>query len=300
MNGSGLSRRGLIAAGACWLCAGGRGRADPRPSCEDVEAPPLVDLSAAERERHTIFLSLAMTMAFDAWTVDRSRPDLVAAYAQAAPGRPFPDYAGHNVGALIVDGEGRVVSLALNRNVALNSTLEHAEARAVRNAIRVANAKAGPGGPKRWSFGAILREHRLYATLEPCAQCAGIMDLANIQQTIFAQENAAQHHLVDVIYNLQHRAGAAAPLPIAASFFPLWGRLADAQQRFRIGAEQQGEPAGATAFLETVEAYGIFRDGARLFDDFEAQDAANARSLEAARVLRQRWSAWIVEGVGPP
>lgn len=299
MSGSAFSRRHLIAAGACWLCAGRRVRAEAPPPCDDLQAAPVVEMSAAERERHTIFLSLAVTLAFDAWTVDRGRPDLVAAYAEAEPGRVFPDYAGHNVGALIVDAEGRVVSLALNRNVALNSTLEHAEARAVRHAIGLANAAAGPAGPKRWSFGGILREHRLYATLEPCVQCAGIMDLANLEQTIFAQEDPAQRHLVDVIYNVQHRAGAAAPLPVAATFFPLWDRLADAHRAFTARARQAGGPSGATAFLETVEAYRVFADGARLFDTLEAREPANARRLDEARALRRGWSAWISNGVGP-
>ena len=246
-----------------------------------------------------MFLLLAMALTYDGWTVDRSRPDLVAAYAQAEPGRSFPDYAGHNIGALVVEPSGQVVSFALNRNVALNSSLEHAEARAVRRAIGIANAEAGPEGPTRWSFGALLRRDCVYTTLEPCAQCAGIMDLANLRQTIFAQEDPTQRHMVNVIYNLQHRAGAGAPLPIAGAFFPFWHRLAEAARQFQLSVEGKSGPSGPTAFLETIEAYRIYRDAAQLFETFEPRDAANTQSLAAARALRRRWSLWLPEGVGP-
>ena len=297
MSGTGLSRRRLLAVGTCWLCTGGA-RAEV-PVCEDLQAPPPVTLTAAERERDTIFLLLAMALTFDGWAVDRDRADLVAAFREAEPDREFPDYAGHNIAAVIVDDVGRVVSFALNRNVALNSTLEHAEARAVRNAIRLSNSRAAPEGPKKWSFGAILRRHDLYTTLEPCAQCAGIMDLANLQRTVFAQDDPTQHHLVDVIYNLRRKSGAAAPLPVAADFFPLWQRLAEAARLFYERAARTGGPAGATAFLQTVEAYRLFREGAQLLEAHEAENSVNASILEDVRALRRGWGPFIAAGVGP-
>jgi tRNA(Arg) A34 adenosine deaminase TadA len=294
-----LTRRGLLTGAACLMCCGVAARADTSPACDDVTAAPTASLSAAEQEYHGVFIRLAMALTYDGWGVDRSRADQIAAYAGVEPGRTFPDYAGHNVGALLVDRSGKVVSFALNRNVQLNSTLEHAEARAIRNAIRLANEAAGPAGPKRWSFGGLLQEHTLYATLEPCAQCAGIMDLANIRAAVYGQEDPAQNQILNVLYNLQKRAHAkSAPLPIRASFMPYWDPLAEAFQRFVASTPPNGN-AGATAFLSTVEAYRIFRDTARDFAAYEPIAPENAAALASARAFRERWRERIGEGLAP-
>jgi len=300
MKSASLSRRGALLGAACLVCCGGaHGATPPAPTCTDVTAAPVLKLSPAEAERHTIFLLLAMALVYDGWGVDRARPDLVAAYAAAEPQRRFPDYAGHNIGAVLVDRGFQVVSFALNRNVALNSTLEHAEERAIRNAIRIANDSAGPAGPKPWSFGSLLREDRIYTTLEPCAQCAGIMDLANIRAVIYGQDDPSQRHLVDVIYNLQQRPGSpGAPLPIRASFSPYWDRLASGFERFQA-QPSAGLPAGATSFLETVEAYKIYREAAQKFDAWETSDPENVAALRGAREFRARWQPSVADGVAP-
>jgi len=76
----------------------------------------------------------------------------------------------------------------------------------------------------------------------------------------YGQDDPSQRHLVDVIYNLQQRPGSpGAPLPIRASFSPYWDRLASGFERFQA-QPSAGLPAGATSFLETVEAYKIYRE----------------------------------------
>ena len=237
MNRAGLSRRSVIVGAGCVLGCTGNAYGQlaphraPSPCCTD--AAPAVTLSAEERERHTIFVLLAMALTHDGWGVDRTRPDLVAAYAAAEPKRSFSDYLGHNIGAVVVDRNSRVVCFALNRSVELNSTLEHAEARGIRAAFAIANAGLAPGAPPPWTFGRLLRLDRLYTTLEPCAQCAGIMDLANVQEVVFAQDDPGQHHIVDILYNLPREgermrrrcpslpisclSGRISPLPTAGS-----------------------------------------------------------------------------------
>lgn len=297
-----LSRRALLTGGACFACLGGSSRADEAPSvfsCDDVEVYPSAALARGEAERQTLYLLLAMALVFDGWTIDRSRPKTIAEYEIAAPGRVFPDYAGHNICALIVDEQGSIVSFGLNRNVALNSTLEHAEARAVRHAIARFN-EAAAGGPKKWSFGDILRRHTLYTTLEPCAECAGIMDLANLEGVTFAEDDPAQFRIAAVIYNLQRRRGGRqAPLPIRADFFPLWKRLEQGYAQFTAGPAEGRGGNGATAFLQTVEAYGIYRDAALALEAFRPSEAANEAAVRGALDFRARSRPWIVAGVGP-
>ena len=118
--------------------------------------------------------------------------------------------------------------------------MEHAEARAVRDAIQIANSAHPPSDGPTWSFTSLLQGDRLYTTLEPCAQCSGIMELANLGSVIYGQDDPGQHHVANVSYNLNNRTGA--PLPIRATFQPLWHDLALAYRRFLADAPRRAAP----------------------------------------------------------
>jgi tRNA(Arg) A34 adenosine deaminase TadA len=304
MSSSLLTRRAAVllaaAAGAAALVRPRDEDAGGLPSCDDVTAPPPLSLSSQEQEEHAIFLSLAMALVFDAWGVDARRADLVASYAAAEPGRIFPDYLGHNIGALLVDAQSHVVCFALNRNVVLNSTLEHAEARAIRAGISRANAERPADGADTWTFGQLLKSDRIYATLEPCAQCAGIMDLASIGTVIYGQDDPAQHHITNVLYNLSRLApkGSDGPLPVRATFAPSWAALAAAYDVFVSGVPEGGR-LGVTSFLETVTAYRIFREAAKWFATLRPQFRDNTTILAAARAFRARWQGTVRRGLVP-
>ncbi|HKM63322.1 MAG TPA: hypothetical protein VJY39_12620 [Acidisphaera sp.] len=298
-----LSRRSAIIGAGCLLgCTGAaHGQLAPHqassPRCPD--AAPAVTLSAEERERHAIFMLLAMALTHDGWGVDRSRPDLVAAYAAVEPKRSFSDYLGHNIGAVLVGRDSQIVCFALNRSVELNSTLERAEARCIRAAFAIANAGLVPGALPPWTFGRLLQPDRLYTTLEPCAQCAGIMDLANVQAVVFAQDDPGQHHIVDILYNLPRERGEpAAPLPLAADFLPVWKDLAASYNRFLATALPDGR-TGVTSFLQSVDAYLIYRDAAARFADMRVQHRANEDPLRDARAFRAEWGAKVQSGLVP-
>ncbi|HTY09043.1 MAG TPA: tRNA adenosine(34) deaminase TadA [Candidatus Edwardsbacteria bacterium] len=79
------------------------------------------------------------------------------------------------VGAVVVC-DGRVVGRGHNRVEAKHSALEHAEITALRQAAQ----KLG-----RWR----LTGCTLYATLEPCAMCAGAMVLSRIDRLVFAADD---------------------------------------------------------------------------------------------------------------
>ncbi len=264
-----------------------------------MTAPPELALAPVEEERHGLFMLLAMAMTFDAWGVDRTRPELVAAYASVDPARRFADYLGHNIGALLVDKDGNIVNFALNRSVELNSTLEHAEARSVRAAISKANAAQGLGDARRWSYGSLLKSDRLYATLAPCQQCAGILDVAGVECIVYAQDDPGQHQIVNVLYNLDRGSGsAAAPKPIQATFLPVWKQLEGAYARF-VHSAPEGAPTGLTFFLQSVDAYRVYREAAALFSTSAAQHLENAAALESARAFRERWTNKLETGIGP-
>jgi tRNA(Arg) A34 adenosine deaminase TadA len=189
-----------------------------------------------------------------------------------------------------VDPQGAIVCFALNRNVVLNSTMAHAEARAVGAAIVRANDKTPQNATPSWTFGALLRGDTLYDTLEPCAQCAGIMDLANIGTVVYAQDDPETRGIANVLYNLQSRPGEpGASLPIRANFLPVWDALEAAYRRF-LDTAPLGGRTGLTSFLQTVEAYRLYTTAAHAFDTLQATHPENAPLLREARVFRARWA----------
>jgi tRNA(Arg) A34 adenosine deaminase TadA len=262
----------------------------------DLTAAPAVPMTAAEAERHTILLRLAMALTFDGWGVDRHRPETVAAYRAADPGRTFADYLGHNIGALLVDRSGNIVCFALNRAVQFNSTLEHAEARAVRAAIAAANATRPRDAAPPWTFGDLLRADKLYTTLEPCAQCAGIMQLANLGEVIYAQDDPSQCHVVNVLYNLGSQ--PRAPVPVRADFLPAREELEACYRRF-LASVPSGGRSGLTSFLETVPAYQIYRRAAMSFESMSVRYPSNVDTHRQAKAFRDAHRNALKDGLIP-
>jgi tRNA(adenine34) deaminase len=100
------------------------------------------------------------------------------------------------VGAVVVC-EGRVVARGWNRNLADNDPTAHAEIVALREA------------------GAIVGNHRLgqcevFATIEPCAMCAGALVHARIKRLVYGADDpkaGAVHSVMQVLNHplLNHR-----------------------------------------------------------------------------------------------
>lgn len=86
--------------------------------------------------------------------------------AEAAAASEIP------VGAVVIDGEGRVVSEGRNTREATHDPTGHAEIEALRRAA----ASIGS-----WN----LEGHTLVVTLEPCIMCAGAILQARIGRVVF-------------------------------------------------------------------------------------------------------------------
>jgi tRNA(adenine34) deaminase len=102
------------------------------------------------------------------WTKadERFMQRALALAAQAEVEREIP------VGAVVVV-EGEILGEGLNRPIAACDPTSHAEIEALRQAaLRMSNYRL-PGST-------------LYATLEPCAMCAGAIVLARVERLVFA------------------------------------------------------------------------------------------------------------------
>ena len=80
------------------------------------------------------------------------------------------------VGAVLVDGDGRVLARSRNEREALASPVAHAEVQAL---LKGARERGG------WN----LSGTTLYVTLEPCSMCAGALVLARVAEVVYAAKD---------------------------------------------------------------------------------------------------------------
>jgi tRNA(adenine34) deaminase len=81
------------------------------------------------------------------------------------------------VGAVVVDGSGKIIAQAGNRTLELKDPTAHAELLAIRQAAQAIGSERLTGCD-------------LYVTLEPCAMCAGAISFARIRRLYFAASDA--------------------------------------------------------------------------------------------------------------
>lgn len=135
------------------------------------------------------------------------------------------DYLGHNIAALAVDSDGRVVDFDFNHNTLFNSSAEHAEARLVRrlyglaqisdswSAVPAGGEALGSQAPSGSYSG--LSNVTIYTSLESCSQCSGIMALAQVREVVYLQTDPGMYFIGRILRNLT-TSKLRAPLPISA------------------------------------------------------------------------------------
>jgi tRNA(Arg) A34 adenosine deaminase TadA len=249
-------------------------------------------------------------------------------------------YLGHNIAALAVDAAGRVIDYDFNHNNVFNSSVEHAESRLIRRLFSLAELpdaapvlpRAGPVMPmfqlavsaapsaatgepiaytagaspglRRKGYSTLLTDVTIYTSLESCAQCSGIMALADLREVVYLQYDQGQY----LIGNMMYRATAGptpmigrndfrAPLPVPGDTFgsDLYDGLNLAFRQF-VGLVA-GEPFykdgafvdkghSVTSFLCTDSALSVFAAAGRQLEQTEtASIPAYQRPTRDGRIL---------------
>jgi tRNA(Arg) A34 adenosine deaminase TadA len=268
-----------------------------------VATPPFTEV---ELERHQIFTLLVMALVHRYWNgnkygavgdyplrpnqrLDRTDTRPVKLYLGAErrgvpgalPSHDF-DYLGHNIAAIAVDRNGNVIDFEFNHNEVLDSSVEHAESRLIRRVFSLTQldqawAVASPATELEQQVGreysTMLTDVTVYTSLEPCAQCAGIMALAQVKTLVYLQTDPGMYSIGNILYNLTHLDGSRllAPLPVSgvALGMPLAAQLERGFTAFQLGAGTQDffqrdpghvatKSAAITSFLCTDVAWAIF------------------------------------------
>jgi tRNA(Arg) A34 adenosine deaminase TadA len=135
-------------------------------------------------------------------------------------------YMGHNIASIAVDEKGYVIDFEFNHNEIFNSSAEHAEARLIRRVFSLNQINNGwdvsSANDKRDAkYGNTFSAVTIYTSLESCAQCSGIMALANVLKVVYLQSDPGQFLIGNMLYNLTGREARkyGAPIPVSADRF---------------------------------------------------------------------------------
>lgn len=280
------------------------------------------------QERHRIYAYLLMALVYHYWNGYKyGRPKKTGDYplnpVATADDSPWLDGAwfGYNIGAVAVDALGYVLDFDFNHNDLFSSSAEHAEARLVRRLYSLAQINDAwgvlPGAlPKQGDSPTDVRRVTLngvtvYASLESCAQCAGVMALAQIQQVVYLQTDPQYFFIGRILRNLTSDRGRA-PLPISGGEIALpffeeldrefkqfatlqAGKDETKAQPFWQGGTDKHWSSSVTSFLCTEVARSIFKRGSDKltgplrYPDFVPQpDGGTAETAGGAAPLSAR------------
>jgi tRNA(Arg) A34 adenosine deaminase TadA len=252
--------------------------------------------SGEQAERHRIYSLLLLAVIYGKWNGNKHGDvgDYGAWRADQELGRAADgtkiyaggSYLGHNIAALAVDAEGRIIDFDFNHNQAFDSTVEHAESRLVRRLFALNQIydpwfalDADPSTPGAAEgplpYATLLEDVTIYTSLESCAQCSGIMCLGSVKEIVYLQWDQGQFLVGNMMWRATNaeQMGFLAPRPVRGDEFGFeyFARLNDANERF--GAAVAAEPfytgpglakpdtaPAITSFLCTDVARGIYAD----------------------------------------
>jgi tRNA(Arg) A34 adenosine deaminase TadA len=250
-----------------------------------LDAKPVPE---AQRERHRLYSRALMALTYHYWNGNKNGRNGQYPWnepASAADGKYLDrDYLGHNIAALAVDGDGRIIDFDFNHNKIFNSSIEHAEARLIRRVYGLTqihdswNTTPDFPQPSPKDDYSTFENVTVYTSLESCSQCAGIMALGRVKEIIYLQSDPGMYLIGNILRNLTLDTKLQAPLPVAASEVDLlyFNRLNDGYIRFSEQVAErpfyipkEGKPdisKSITSFLCTKAARDIYGEATRELD----------------------------------
>ena len=259
--------------------------------------------AAPDQERHRIYALLLMALVHYYWNGNKYGPlgDYALRLNQLDGMHTPPDlyeggeYLGHNIAALAVDGSGSIVDFDFNHNDLFNSSMEHAEARLLRRVYALAQLPGAAGGAiraKLWqppTYPMLLKDYTVYTSLESCAQCSGIMALAQVKSVVYLQHDPGQNYIGNILHNFAQtlpNAKMLAPLPIAGAQFG-FAYATDLDAAYAAFVDEMGRPGAyffqsagrvtrndsITSFLCTDRAREIYKQARHDFEELTKDPA---------------------------
>ncbi len=231
------------------LLLGCQGRHDrPRESIPGVQSP-----RNPQEERDLAYSLMSYALVYADWQTNRD-PD---------------ESRGYNIGAVLVNSDGYVVSWGRNSVNEKRDGTRHAEVEAMETYLR-----DKPGSS--------LDGFTLYTTLEPCAMCAGMMVMTKVERVVYGQEDLLFGDVHERL-QLDSRAGS-----VAVGFGPYERRVNVVKSTGPVTQALDSLYSGNLLdFLCSDNARAVFQEARRLFDGFEVHHHRNDAAIDSARRVFQ-------------
>ncbi|WP_312388926.1 deaminase [Chryseobacterium sp.] len=195
-----------------------------------TELDPII-LKDEEKIRHYAYSLLVMAITKHFWNGNKEGNKKVSYPLNPKDSNEFEfdSYLGHNICAIAVDKNGKVIDFEFNHNKVFKSSIEHAETRLVRRIYNLAQLhetyKFSDESFQRKDEANTFNDVSIYTSLESCSQCSGVMALAKVKEIIYLQEDPGMYKVGNILRNLTKKIvgynnnDLEAPLPISADLF---------------------------------------------------------------------------------
>ncbi len=171
---------------------------------------------------------------------------------------------GHNIGSVLTDKNGVIVNWARNCNAALENGTQHGE---VRLMVGYLNKRGGYN----------LKNHTVYTTLEPCAQCSGMMVLTNIKRTVYGQKDPG---FGDAIERLKFDGSHCVPPGYKPYPRAVISDRSDTVYCTQLEKAYERAGGSITSFLLSPKAKAIFQSAADELKGYETRFPENIEWLK--------------------
>jgi tRNA(Arg) A34 adenosine deaminase TadA len=169
---------------------------------------------------------------------------------------------GYNVGCLLTNTEGQIVAWELNHVNATGNCTQHGEVRLMTSYLNKEGLYS-------------LSGHDMFVSLEPCAMCAGMMIMANVNRCISGQHDYYYSEALERLAFDSRSINGFAPYPRSVKHIyttlPYAKRLENGYMKYI----QEGNPAIITRFLATPRAKEVFAEASAKFQSYFVQFTQN-------------------------
>jgi tRNA(Arg) A34 adenosine deaminase TadA len=239
----------------------------------------------------TVFAQLAntfeSTFTLDNWKTERDYICTLAAFSVVYKDWQTDNERGYNIGSVLLSDTteaGRLVFWARNCNNVTENQSQHGEVRLMLGYLAKLHRKRKQG--KSVPDIKNLKGHIVYTTLEPCAQCSGMMVLLNVYRTVYGQTDPGFGKAIERLKldssNLPH-GYKPYPRPVISEKTDIvyFKKLEEAYDEYR---QTHTEPS-ITDFLKTEPARDFFWSAYFAFLSWDAMFIKNRDFLQHAKTF---------------
>jgi tRNA(adenine34) deaminase len=224
------------------------------------------------------------------WKTERDHIGMLAAYSVVYKGWQTDNARGYNIGSVLLSSDslstGRLVFWGRNCNTITHNETQHGEVRLMLGYLAKLNEARQHGQPVPDIKN--LDGYAVYTTLEPCAQCSGMMTLQKVHNTLYGQSDPGFGKALERL-QLDSSSLPNGYKPYPRKVISERANITYCDQLERAYSnylKTQGPNAHITDFLKTEEARKIFESAYNEFKNYKAKvPSVNGKFLDDAKKM---------------